>query len=405
MGNKMKKMESPRLILNEEINTHGSLISDLLLGADRLECMVAFAKNSSFDLIRDDLVKRLEAGLNARFAFGLDFYITEPRFLRAMLKLATTYSLKLYISNSKFTFHPKIYAFSGRKKNTVLIGSANLTGGGLKLNYEASAVIDDPDKSLTNSIIQHFDELISENEIVLATKAHIDKYERLYEINKVRQGLTNRKMKRAVEKTGFDLDTLRDILVEMKADTSKNGFESHRILRGNNVIAAANKIRHIASLKKIGTAEFSVEYEELIALFHSGGLHRGKNIIAKESNQFQDALSAIVATKELNPKNAYALLLQHFKDIPSAGVNVLTEVLLAMDRKRYVVMNQNSVSGLRLANIFNYPLNPSKNNVNPDMYSDYCESAELVRKELGLSDFVELDALFNYAYWDQGSKA
>jgi hypothetical protein len=64
-------------------------------------------------------------------------------------------------------------------------------------------------------------------------------------------------------------------------------------------------------------------------------------------------------------------------------------------------MNQNAVSGLRRANIYDFPPKPLKDNVNAECYARYCQQADIVRQELGLANFTELDALFNYAYWRQ----
>ena len=62
-------------------------------------------------------------------------------------------------------------------------------------------------------------------------------------------------------------------------------------------------------------------------------------------------------------------------------------------------MNQNAVSGMCKANILEFPQHPSKSNVSAEGYASFCKQAEIVRRELGLENFLELDALFNYAYW------
>lgn len=48
-----------------------------------------------------------------------------------------------------------------------------------------------------------------------------------------------------------------------------------------------------------------------------------------------------------------------------------------------------------------YPLRPNKQSVGGASYAKYCRQADEVRQALGLTDFTELDALFNYAYWGQ----
>jgi len=403
----MGEQQRVRLILNEdEEHHHGQVLAKLLPGADRLECLAAFATNSGIEFILNKLRAGLVAGLEARFAIGLDCYLTEPRLLRTLLQLSKKYRLQLYITDDEgkekhTTFHPKIYAISHSIGSTVLIGSANLTNGGLYGNYEASARIDDPNSVLMQSISRHIDELIEQAVLVPATKANIDNYERSYTIYQDQRYLADRHFERAKSQIGIYTETLRDILQEMKNNTSEAGFETQRNIRGENRKEAARRIIALASTEKLEADAFVKHFENLILLFHSGGLQRGKTVIATNADEFQAALLDIVTSKELTPGEAYQLLLDHFNKIPRAGVNLLTEILIAIDCERFAVMNQNAVSGLRRANIYDFPPKPLKDNVNAECYARYCQQADIVRQELGLANFTELDALFNYAYWRQ----
>lgn len=388
-----------QLLVNDEVRNHEQELGKLLLGSRRMECMVAFAKTSGFLFFQKNLEMALAAGLEARFAIGLSFFLTEPKLLRALLKLDGKNKFSLYISNTSATFHPKIYALSDGNRCTVVIGSANLTQGGLQDNYEASALIDDPEGQLMASVSSHIDELIAERVLVRATSASINKYERLYTTHKAQQLLAMRRADRLGRQKGMQTETLSEILTEMKIDDSKDGFDFHQNFRRNNRKAAAKKIRWFGNIKKLEEKSFLVHYEQLIQLFHSGGLHRSKNKIAKHRQKFLLAISAIVKSSKLPPSDAYQLLLEHFLHIPGAGVNVITELLHAIDCKRFAVMNQNAVSGLSLANIHEFPLKPAKSNVSAERYAHFCQQATIVRKDLGLADFTELDALFNYAYW------
>jgi hypothetical protein len=121
--------------------------------------------------------------------------------------------------------------------------------------------------------------------------------------------------------------------------------------------------------------------------------------LPKKADKFLAALAAIVKLDKPATADAYQLLLDYFREIPGAGVNLLTEILHAMDCKRFAVMNQNAVSGLSLTNINDFPIKPNKISVSAELYARYCQKADAVRTKLGLSDFTELDALFNYAYW------
>jgi HKD family nuclease len=395
----MTKRQGVKLIFNSEEHSHREDISKMLRGAKQLDCMVPFAKTSGLDLVIKSLTSSLKNGLNARFAISMDFYLTDPDLLWKLFKLRGKYPLSLYLSRSEWTFHPKVYALSYASGNAVLIGSANLTSGGLENNYEASALINDPSGALTAEVTKYIDELIEEKELVEATKECIEKYQRSHRLYHALQKINDARFDRTKRFSGINMETLQYFLREMKSADSENGFQKQKILRHKCLAEALNKIKSLASTKSLETKVFVERYEQLLGMFHSGGLHRGKNIIAKSADRFQAALAAIVQSDYPTAGDAYQLLLDHFKKIPRAGVNVLTEILLALDSRRFAVMNQNAVSGLRLANIDDFPTKPNKGNVSAETYARYCQIATQTRNELGLSDFAELDALFNYAYW------
>lgn len=390
-----------QLLVNDEAHNHELVLGKLLPSSTRMECMVAFAKSSGFKFLQKNLEKALATGLEARFAIGLSLFLTEPKLLRNLLKLENKNKFSLYISDTSDTFHPKIYALSNGKHCTVMIGSANLTGGGLIDNYEASALIDDPEGKLMKSVSAHIDKLIADEALVRATNEEIDKYERAYIIHRECQRIAKHRAERAVKQVGVYTETLQEKLREMKKDPTEEGFDYHQAARRLHRKNAAKKIRELASAGKLNERSFLARYEQLIGAFHSGGLHRSKNKVSQYHREFQSALADLLQAGKLLPGEAYQLLLDHFQHISGAGVNVITEILHAIDCKRFAVMNQNAVSGLSLANIHEFPPKPNKGNVNAERYAHFCQQAEAVRKELGLADFSELDALFNYAYWDR----
>lgn len=400
----MKNQKAVQLLLNEHRRDHGQVVAKLLKRAKRLECMVAFAKTSALDITMTGLEKALAGGLNARFAIGLDFYLTEPGVLRRLLKLSKNHALELYLSNSSATFHPKIYAFqSDILQCSVLIGSANLTYGGLSGNYEASAMIEDANGALMESVIRHFDELVTDEVIVPATKARIDTYEREYEIHDAYRKVAKKRAEQLSRTKTPIYALLREILELMKDDDSEEGFEAQRTRRKYNRRQATTVLENLAARKQVAKQDFLGDYEALIGLFHSGGLHRGKTLVAEHPDLFLAAMADIIDPRNLSPRDAFDVLHRHFSKIPRAGINLLTEILHALDNERFAVMNQNAVSGLALAGITDYPLHPTKEIVDGESYARYCRHADAVRHALGLADFTELDALFNYAYWRQAA--
>jgi HKD family nuclease len=398
----MKEGKAVRLLVNEE-RGHGDVIETLLKQAKRLECLVAFAKVSALDGLLKPLRKALERGMDARFAIGLDFYLTEPAVLRKLLALAEKHKLKLYLSDSRDTFHPKVYAFQHGKGCSVIVGSANFTRGGLYGNYEASAVIEDEKGALMASVARHFDTLIADEVLVPATNARIDAYEREYVIHDICRKVAGKRAQKASRAEGTSFTTLAGILELMKNNDSELGFSEQKTIRKNNLRQAKRMLEDWAAVHGNTSRGFLARFESLIGLFHSGGLHRGKNQIAEHPGQFVAAVVDIVGRRNPSPGEAFAVLHEHFEGIPRAGINLLTEILHALDNKRYAVMNQNAVSGLALAGIREYPARPNKQNVSADDYARYCQHADAVRQELGLADFTELDALFNHAYWGEST--
>jgi HKD family nuclease len=388
------------LLVNDDARSHGKAFSRALAGAVELECVVAFAKRSGLDFILNKLERALKAGMKARFTIGLSLYLTEPPVLRKLLALSKHYALQLYVSDCAETFHPKIYALSRSGSCTVIIGSANLTGGGFALNKEASALIESQSFGLMNSVTKYIDGLVRRRKVVFADSEDIDKYEREYTIALAQRKLSEKRLERALKSTHAGSSTLGDILDAMKRDPSEKGFEHQKSRRSKDRQLALAEIKGIARIKQITRSKFLERYGELVEnRFHSGGLPRGKTVIANRYKRFQAALADVLGSGKLSPVEAYQLLLEHLQRIPRAGVNVLTEILHAIDNKRFAVMNQNAVAGLTLASIHSFPTKPSKKNTSAEQYADFCKQCDLVRADLGLTNFTELDAVFNYAYW------
>lgn len=395
----MAKGKTVQLVLNEEDRGHGTIIEKLIVEAEQMICMVAFAKQSAYALIKDALHNALKNGLSAKMAVGLDFHITEPAVLTQLLALTKKHAFELYVSNSSFAFHPKIYAFQRGEKYSIVVGSANLTQGGLYGNYEASALIDDRAGEMTNSIAEHFNFLVKTKELIPATKNLIDIYATEFVIHEGYRKVAQKRAKNLASTRTGDLALLRNILELMRSDNSEWGFEAQRVERNQNRLAARRMLQDASQFRGLRNKAFLARYESLIALFHSGGLHRQKTRMTNSASSFVAAIDDIRSQSDLSPEEAFEVLHRHFSYITGAGINLITEILHALDHKSFPVMNQNAVHGLAMAGIREYPSQPFKTNVDGPTYARYCEHARQVREALGLSNFTELDALFNYVYW------
>ena len=117
--------------------------------ATQVRIATAFAKASGVSRLWDALRRVLSDGGELHVVYGLDFHITDPDAMQRFKELADDYPQSLtHHAYSEWglalsqAFHPKLYICADAAKNTrVLVGSSNLTGGGLWDNDEANVVI------------------------------------------------------------------------------------------------------------------------------------------------------------------------------------------------------------------------------------------------------------------------
>jgi len=116
----------------------GNRLIELLDSQDyhTINIVVAFAKNSGVLRIKDSLERFRERGGTVNAYVGVDLGGTSYEALTALL--FHTDSLNVVHSEKGQTFHPKIYQLLGNEKGLLVVGSHNLTGGGLWTNFESS---------------------------------------------------------------------------------------------------------------------------------------------------------------------------------------------------------------------------------------------------------------------------
>ena len=126
----------------------GNVINQELANSTQARIAVAFMKYSGLKVIENSLQKCLERNGNVEIIAGLDFKTTDPQAIKFLLNLKkSNSSLSFFCFGDKqdnktnIVFHPKIYLFNKKKETTSIIGSANLTGGGLLSNFEVNTVI------------------------------------------------------------------------------------------------------------------------------------------------------------------------------------------------------------------------------------------------------------------------
>ena len=141
---------------------HLSAVQELLQvdKIKRVLISVAFVSASGVRLIADHV--RPHAGKATIFA-GIRNGITSAQAIKALLDLGVSL-MTVDTGSADLVFHPKLYYVRGAKIARLMVGSANLTAGGMNNNIEASVMIDfdlslPNDRSIATSIETQFREL------------------------------------------------------------------------------------------------------------------------------------------------------------------------------------------------------------------------------------------------------
>lgn len=126
----------------------GNIISQELQNANSAKIAVAFLKYSGVKVIEKSLDSFLKNNGGIEIIAGLDFKTTDPQSIHYFIQLQKqAANLKFYCYGDKdenktnVVFHPKIYLFEKGRETTGIVGSTNLTRGGLLTNFEVNVVI------------------------------------------------------------------------------------------------------------------------------------------------------------------------------------------------------------------------------------------------------------------------
>ena len=169
--------------LNDE-QGHVNELCDCLGTSKKAYISVAFLKNSGLRLIMDQLKNFLSNDGELLIIAGQNFGLTEPEALLSLLDLLKNYpASKLYLYKAESAdniFHPKMYLFEADEGCKIILGSANMTKGGISSNMEISISIKCKcDSDIWKQAISTFDTYILNS--IPATRRSIEQYKSYYD--------------------------------------------------------------------------------------------------------------------------------------------------------------------------------------------------------------------------------
>ncbi len=407
MKHQISTIPAKTALIDNIASFHKDKIGRELAHANEVLICTAFLKSSGLKHIRTSLNRALKRGARITFIAGTDFYLTEPQALWDIFHLLSENKKqnKLYICNqARSTFHPKVYFWRSSGTATVLVGSANLTDGGLRANHELSILsIDSSASTLARQVRGYFSKLLKQTKrIKEAQWLTLSKYEQEYKVYRQRMATAEAVAKKEVETLSpLDQELLVKYLTKYRSDKAqtnewrrkKANYNRARVLISN---LARRQIRSSQGFLKL--------YEPLVgsrnesSLWHSGGLFRHKSMIASNYSKFLVMLRDILRSLNMDTILLIEKAVKKAQPIDGLGLNVITEILNTMKPKKYAVLNKNSISSLKLLG-FSASIPRNKLMFSPDKYVQFNETTKEIARDCKFDDLSQVDHFLNFIYW------
>lgn len=163
------------------------ILRDELSRTTSAKFSVAFVTMSGLALLEKELTKCVERGIEIEFLVGLDFGTTDGNALRWLRSQADGYSnVRFFCFRDPLrkrgrTFHPKLYLLKQRNLATAIIGSSNLTNGGLKENIELNVIVRDRYYSeAINAVRDIYADFLYQGQLFTPNESYIEIYDDVF---------------------------------------------------------------------------------------------------------------------------------------------------------------------------------------------------------------------------------
>lgn len=399
-----------QLIDNTSLN-HLDVFNNHNSAGEEIAICVAFLKNSGLKLILEKIKQSLKNKMKVTIIAGLDFYQTDPFALKQLNTLFKKYpKANLYLcQRGRSTFHPKLYYWKSKNQFHAIIGSANLTSGGMLSNHELSVSVSvDSSSQEAVNIIKYFDNLLTEDSrVVEANELAISQYKRKYDIY-------NKKISKAAKEAKSELDSVEilDIKIinrylrEYVAE-SKNKCEWD--VREDNYRFAKKNLNILAKERIESKKKFLQYYEPLVgkkgegSLWHSGSIFRSKNKVAKNYDKVLKIVRFIKSNTRKNDEYIFTNVLLMIQGVDGLGLNVITEMLQTYMPKRFSVMNKNSTGSLEFLGCEHFG-SLSKKTITTEKYFIFNRVVSELAAKCNFSNLSKVDHFLNFVYWKHVKK-
>lgn len=390
--------------------THKEFLLNLFEKADKVIFAVGFLKPSGLNNIRDELKSFCaDKTKSSAFYIGTGLGETDPVALQSLyniIKSKSNHHLVICTPDAGI-FHPKIYSFISGRKATIVTGSSNLTHHGWTVNDEVSMVFETTLNSPEYLQLDKYLKQLHRSYFTENVEALINRYkkERDAHNSKFGKGPAFRFRRRKTTITGVDMPRLK---AYFKAYQNSDYFIEPTDREAQYERAKEN-LEVLASSKRLNESQFHQLFGQLVGhkdykpkLWHSGSIHRTTYKTLNYPGAFREIVRAVKGNISKPVGTAYETVIARLnqmrkaKEISGVGENIVTEIFLSFNPKKFANLNVNPITVLELVD----KKFPNISSFKGEDYLEYVEILNRIKNELGMLSFLEIDSFFNYVYWN-----
>ena len=255
----------------------GKVINMELQNSMNTKIAVAFLKYSGVKEIENSLLKSIDNGGKFEMIVGLDFRTTDPKSLMFFIKLKTTYpNVKFYCFGDKkknktdIVFHPKIYLFENKKEFISIVGSTNLTGGGLNTNFEVNTIFTEKNPIYFSQLKAIYNSIKFTDSVFIPDEDYLKGYSDIFSVfeknNKkaIKDKGVSKVIKEIEEKAKLlpgTVPSIKSMIVDFIKSKNKEGYEQVSLSEIYNALEKRIQNEKIGSNYKLDTFRNSIRGE------------------------------------------------------------------------------------------------------------------------------------------------
>jgi HKD family nuclease len=361
------------------------LLSELA-SANKIRLGTAFAHWSGWEILETAI-----SGSKAEIFLltGTSFFQTEPKVLREWLKLSRSRSVKAALHAEKgVTFHPKVLIIEGRK-NFAIVGSGNLSWGGLQGNVECAAFVESG--AVLSELVRWFDDVF-DAAAELRDGMILDYDQKWKSLRKRAKDLRNQQRKLEDDfaaKTAALMNRWDEAVAAAKKYVKSSSFKATDEGRK----AGGDRIKKFLDYPAF---DFDVDgwkgFYTVLALGHLIAIRRDK--VFRKKDRLQEGLKKLIASEGQAPKVLNEFLTPRGKyRIDGLGLNAISKVLAVHAPQKWTVHNKPVAKALKK---FGYI--PPRGASEADKFMAFTQMMDTFKAATGLTDAYALDAFFYDVY-------